>query len=128
METFVAGIFATKEQASEGARGIAGLAAQGGCRLESLGVYARNVLGEFALEASIDTASDLAFADSGAGQEALNELNERAPDGTHVLLLHLIENDPAPTDATLRSYGATTVLRRSTSELDSSGARRFTEY
>lgn len=72
------------------------------------------------------TAGDLAFADSGAGQEALDELDAHATEGRHVLLLHVTEIDPTTVDEALLSRGAT-VVRRSIGELEDSVARRFAD-
>ncbi|HTA40425.1 MAG TPA: hypothetical protein VK760_15175 [Candidatus Acidoferrales bacterium] len=125
MENFVAGIFGSAEPALEAYYASIQLAAQETFQVLSAAVYTHDAEGELAPETpDMGTANDLAFADSGAGQEALDELNAEAPEGSHVVLLHIVESSPSSVDATLRSFGGT-VVRRSLAELESAGARRF---
>jgi hypothetical protein len=124
MENFVAGIFSTREPALEA---YAALTQLGTLQMQSAGVYARNLEGDLTLESEgFGTAGDLAFADSGAGQEALDELDADTPDGAHVLLLHIDEADPTSVDEIVLSHGGA-VVRRSIGELESSVARRFAD-
>lgn len=125
MEEIVAGIFSSRDEALGVYWSLNQLSSQGAFRLESVAIYARNVVGEFEREvAGVGISEDLAFADSGAGQEAVYELNERAPAGSHVLLLHLTEADPSKLDALISSYGGN-VIRRSIGSLESSAGRRY---
>jgi hypothetical protein len=127
MDNFVAGIFPNQEQAFTANAALLQLATGGALRMESAGVYARDVLGDFTLEdAGPGTAQDLEFADGGAGQEALSELDEATAEGAHVVLVHVNETDPSALDAAIGSNGGT-VWRRSVGELTSAANQRFAD-
>ncbi|MBV8432697.1 MAG: hypothetical protein JO029_00280 [Candidatus Eremiobacteraeota bacterium] len=126
-ESYVAGIFPTLEQADSARQSLKRLASEGG-----LVVYAARCYGRTARGVEPVTPRDVAdsglldpsaFA-GGTDDEAIDELNERLPEGRSALLAHVAETDPALVDDVVRSAGGA-IFRRSVDEIEASGFHRF---
>jgi hypothetical protein len=125
MENYVAAVFGTRERAI--AFHAALLHPHDGLHVNRAGVYGRGEDGDVCLQ---DTKTDLEgvldFSNvfGGAQEEALDELNEKLPDGSYALLAHVSESDPTVLDALAQQYGGK-VYRRSSASLETAGYHRF---
>ena len=127
IESYVAGIFPTLERADSARQSLKRLASEGGVVLYGARCYARTAQG-------VEPATPRDVADSalldpsavagGTDDEAIDELNERLPEGRSALLAHVGETDPSLVDDVVRSAGGT-VFRRSLAEIEASGFHRF---
>jgi len=127
METFVAAVFPTKDQAIGGHKRLLQLAEDGSIVVERAAVYGRQPDGELGpvdLDTSVPVLFDLSSLPGGIGQEVLDELDSAMPDGAYALVAHLLEHDGTVVDPAMVACGGT-VYRRPTSDLRHDAYVRF---
>ena len=126
METYVATVFPSKEQAISGHARLLQLAQQGAVKVERAGVYGRTAGGDLGL---VDVEApnpvfDLSALPGGAGQEVLDELDAALPGGAYALVAHLNEGDSSVVDQAMGACGGT-VHRRPMNDLNGAAYQRF---
>jgi len=127
METFIAAMFPSPEEAFAGHARLVELAHQGSVRIERAAVYGRDARGKL-IRADEETAGVALFDPSmlpgGAGGEVLAELREALPPGACALVAHLFETDQSIVDRAMVACGGT-VYRRPMADLESEGYVRM---
>lgn len=127
-ESYLAAVFATREQAEAAQEALTRLAEARAVVLYGTRLYARSASGDLEpiTQRSITNSAllDPASLPGGSDDEAIDELEERLPEGYCALLAHVSESEPSIVDAAMRSAGGT-VYRRAMEEVEASGFDRF---
>ena len=116
-ESYVAGVFAGLEQARGARDEVMRLAREGCLVVFGCGIFARSAAGDV-------EAIDRTGVPGDNDQEAVDELNERLPQGYCALLAHVREVDPSSIDDAMTSAGGN-VFRRSLDRIQAAGFQRF---
>lgn len=127
METYVATVFPSEQQALAGHARLVELARQGLARIERAAVYGRDARGKL-IRGDQETEGvalfDLSRLPGGAGEEVLAEVSDVLPPGACALVAHLIETDQSIVDRAMVACGGT-VYRRPMADLANKGYVRF---
>ena len=116
-ESYVAGVFARLDQAQAARNALTALAREGRLVVYGCGIFRRGAAGDVEALESTGVPGD-------NDREAIDELNERLPDGYCALLAHVREADPSLVDGAMTSAGGN-VFRRSLDRIQEAGFRRF---
>ena len=124
MEAYIAAVYPTKDAAVSAHAELQRLSP---IAILRAGVYGRGRTGDVVLQDQETTAGfDFSALPGGEGREALDELNEKLPDGAYALVAHVDEQDPRVLDDFVAANGGR-LYRKSLPDLRSEAMQRFTD-